>query len=52
MTPSAGRSSSPQADAETQVLDPRTVFVLAGPDARYECTDEESLAADAARREE
>ena len=39
-----------QADAETQVLDPRTVFVLAGPDARYECTDEESLAAHAARR--
>jgi len=39
-----------EADAETQVLDPRTVFVLAGPDARYECTDEDSLAAHAARR--
>ncbi len=39
-----------QADAQTQTLDSRSVFVLAGPDARYECTIDDSLAAHAERR--
>ena len=34
-----------EADAERQVIDPASVFVLAGPDARYDCTPDDSLAA-------
>ena len=36
-----------EADAERQVLDPASVFVLAGADARYDCTPGDSLAAHA-----
>jgi N-acyl-D-aspartate/D-glutamate deacylase len=39
-----------EADAESQVIDPASLFVLAGPDARYDCTPDDSLAAHALRR--
>ncbi|RPI11654.1 MAG: amidohydrolase, partial [Actinobacteria bacterium] len=39
-----------EADAERQVLDPASVFVLAGADARYDCTPGDSLAAHASKR--
>ena len=39
-----------EADAERHVLDPASVFVLAGPDARYDCTPEDSLAALASKK--
>jgi len=37
-------------EAEAAGFDPRSVFVLAGPDARYDCEVADSLAAHAARR--
>jgi N-acyl-D-aspartate/D-glutamate deacylase len=39
-----------EADAEQQTIDPASLFVLAGPDARYDCAPDDSLAAHAVRR--